>query len=165
MTPVIIDTNVIVIANHQNAKVVESCVDTCIRFIINVKINGVVLLDTSDEIRSEYNNALKMGRPHQLGALFLMHIFQQQYNSKYVRQIDIEKTPSGEFVDFPIDPALAKFDRSDRKFAALAKKSGVAVANATDSDWVDFQTPLSDNGITINFLCGCDKKAWFATEN
>jgi hypothetical protein len=95
------------------------------------------------------------------GAQFLIHVLQNLGDSRRVRWVNLLKSADDEFVDFPNIVTLAKFDRSDRKFAALAKKSGVAVTNATDSDWVDFQEPLSQNGITVNFLCGCVKGAWF----
>ncbi len=161
MTEVIIDTNVAVIANRQNADVVESCADACIHFLISAQSGRVILIDDSDEVRKEYAKALRVERPYQLGAQFLLHVLQQQFNPQRVRRVVLAKDDGGEFADFPNDPALAAFDRSDRKFAALAKQTGVAVTNATDSDWADFQIPLNSNGIAVEFLCGCDKQAWF----
>jgi hypothetical protein len=50
-----------------------------------------------------------------------------------VERISLPKDPAtDEFVDFPNDPALNGFDRSDRKFAAAARKAEVPVATATD---------------------------------
>jgi hypothetical protein len=161
MTEVIVDTNVAVVANGQNNDVVQSCRDACARFIIDIQAGRVVLIDSADEIRAEYAQAVSMGRPYQLGAQFLLHVLQNQYNSRHVRRIDLSKRSDGSFEDFPDTPDLAAFDRSDRKFAALARKTGVAVANATDSDWADHSALLNAHGIAVDFLCGQGTGDWF----
>lgn len=161
MSDVIIDTNVAVVANRQNAGVAEACVDACIIFLVTARTDHVVLLDGGDEIRTEYARALQQGRPYELGAQFLIHIYQQQCNADRVRIIDLKKTATGDFVDFPNVPELAKFDPSDRKFAALARKTKTAVTNAIDSDWVDSFASLKANGITVDFLCGWDMRNWY----
>ena len=56
---------------------------------------------------------------------------------------------------------LATFDPSDRKFVAVALASGSPVANATDTDWLDYQTALEANGVELHFVCGCDRTTWF----
>ena len=63
MSEVIVDTNVIVVANHQNTNVRENCVDSCIEFLTDVRNQHVVLIDDKDEIRMEYARVLGMGRP------------------------------------------------------------------------------------------------------
>jgi len=52
-------------------------------------------------------------------------------------------------------PALAGFDRSDRKFVAMALASGSTpdVLNAVDSDWADYFAALARNGVKLKFLC------------
>ena len=102
-----------------------------------------------------------MGRPYQLGAQFLIHVLQNQHGDRHVRLVRLARDAAGDFVDFPKVAELARFDRSDRKFAALARRTGVAVTNATDSDWADSLPSLNANGIAVTFLCGCDKTKWF----
>ena len=63
-------------------------------------------------------------------------------------------------MDFPNDPNLAGFDSSDRKFAAAARKTGVPVMNATDSDWLIHRDALTANGIVVEFICGVGKETW-----
>jgi len=60
-----------------------------------------------------------------------------------------------DFNEFPDDPRLSKLDRSDRKFAAVAKasKHTPPVLNASDSDWWDFEKPLRDHGIHVCHIC------------
>lgn len=158
---VIIDTNVAMVANHQNNEVQEDCRDACILFLADAKNNHVVLVDSGDAIRTEYAAALAQSRPYQLGAQFLVHLYQNQWDPRRVRVVDLEKQPGGEYVDFPAVQDLANFDPSDRKFAALSRITGVPVTNATDSDWADSLVALNENGIAVNFLCGCDKSTWF----
>jgi hypothetical protein len=160
MTDVIVDTNVIVVANGQNSVVVEDCVSACSTFLTNVVAHDVVLMDKGDDILIEYLRAIKRERPHQLGARFLFHVLVHKENTKYVRLVNLEKN-ADQFIDFPTDPQLNGFDLADWKFAALARKTGVAVTNATDSDWANFRAPLKANAIEVNFLCGCDPNTWF----
>lgn len=155
------DTNVAVVANAQNAGVATSCVDACKLFVATARNSHVVLIDEADAIRQEYAQALQQSRPYGLGALFIQHIYQYQYDPKRVRRIKLPVAANGEYTDFPNDPSLAAFDPSDRKFAALARKTGIPVTNATDSDWIDNIVALNSNGIAVDFLCGNDKTDWF----
>jgi hypothetical protein len=98
-----------------------------------------------------------------LGTLFLQHIYQHQFNPARVRRVPLPLAAGGGYADFPDDPALANFDPSDRKFAALARKTKTPVTNAIDSDWADNMDALKANGIAVNFLCGYDKEKWFTT--
>ena len=161
MTEVIVDTNVAVVANQQNGSVVTSCIDACMIFIATTPGKHIVLIDDADEIRQEYAKALQESRPYGLGALFLQHVYQHQYNPSRVRRVALALDADGEYADFPKDPALANFDPSDRKFAALARSTGVPVTNATDSDWIDDIVALNAQGIAVDFLCGQNKTSWF----
>lgn len=161
MSEVIVDTNVAVVANRQAPNVAGGCVDACIQFLASARTDHIVLIDEGDEIRAEYAEALQMRRPYELGAQFLVHVLQQQFNVARVRRVDLVKNHVGAFVDFPTVPELANFDLSDRKFAALARKTGAAVTNAVDSDWADSLAALNANGIGVDFLCGCNKATWF----
>ena len=68
-------------------------------------------------------------------------------------------TPSIErtFEEYPDDdaPALAKFDRDDRKFVAVALASGTFpdIINATDTDWWAPRRALQQLGVRVRFLC------------
>jgi hypothetical protein len=162
MTDVIVDTNVAVVANRQNPGVVTNCADNCVLFLTVARSEHVVLIDEGDEIRAEYASALRVSRPFQLGALFLLHIYQNQFNPAHVRRVELPKHADGSLRHFPTTSDLAAFDLSDRKFAALAAKTGVPVTNATDSDWADSIVALNAAGIAVDFLCGCDKTKWFS---
>ncbi len=69
----------------------------------------------------------------------------------------VEITPSEDrkFEEFPDDISLASFDKSDRKFVAVAVKSKYSpkIVNATDSDWFNFEDAFKKHGIEILQLC------------
>ena len=59
------------------------------------------------------------------------------------------------FEEFPDSARLSSFDRSDRKFVAVALASGSSpkVLNAADTDWWDHRQALEENGVDVVFLC------------
>jgi len=162
MTDVIVDTNVALVANRQQENVLPDCLIASIGFLREVIDRGYTLIiDDGDAIRSEYSRAIMDARPYQVGAQFLVHVLRNIGNQARVRLVPLPTDIDGEYVDFPNDLRLQEFDRSDRKFAALSRRTGAHVHNATDSDWVDFKMPLEENGIGVVFLCGCNPKRWF----
>jgi len=60
-----------------------------------------------------------------------------------------------QFTEFPDDPELDTFDRSDRKYVAVAltSQNHPAVLNADDTDWWDYKDTLKQNGLHLCFLC------------
>jgi len=161
MAEIIVDTNVAIVANGQNDDVVVSCVDACKEFIVAAREQHVLLLDDGDAIRQEYAGALKQSRPFALGALFLHHIYQNQFNPARVRRVTLLARADGQYADLPQSLIDAGFDPSDRKFAALGCKEGVPVHNATDSDWIEHAATLAAEGIEVEHLCGCIPAQWF----
>lgn len=67
-------------------------------------------------------------------------------------------TPTAEdeenFEELP-EPTGARYDRSDRKFLAVAAAAAEhpPILQAFDSKWWGWQTALSEIGVTIHFLC------------
>ena len=120
----------------------------------------ILLIDEAGEITSEYAKAIRNRKPYELGARFLHHVINNQYNVKYVKRVYLNKSDMGEYVDFPDDPELSRFDMDDRKFAAISRKANIAVTTAIDSDWVDNIQALVRHNINVNFLCTCDKTIW-----
>ena len=61
----------------------------------------------------------------------------------------------GSYAEFPKSTDLLKFDRSDRKFVALAKAhpANPPIVNGSDTDWWEFKDILTREGIQIVFLC------------
>lgn len=85
----------------------------------------------------------------------LERLVEIQHQGRVLVPIKPEDEAGQEFPNFPADPELQNFDRSDRKFVAVALASGEnpPIVNATDTDWWIFREALNRNGIQIAFLC------------
>jgi len=151
----VVDTNVPVVANGRIDSASIDCRLAAIEFLRELCVSGITILDMAGEIMEEYFGRLHPSGQPGVGDNFLRMILNN--TPKRVERITLRKSrTTGEFEDFPSDSALAGFDRSDRKFAAAARKSGAPVANAVDSDWLDHKQALRANGISVDFICGCD---------
>ena len=112
-------------------------------------------IDSSGLIFKEYfNHASRSGQPG-IGDYFAKWLWDNQWNTSVCEQVEITPDSDREFAEFPVDEALKNFDRSDRKFAAVAVSSAfdAVICNATDSDWWNFKDAFAKVGIRIKFLC------------
>ena len=155
----VVDTNVAVVANGRNTNASIDCRLAAINFLNVLLQGGLTVLDLGGEIQAEYRTYLDPSGQPGVGDRFYQMILHSAPTR--VERIDLPADPTtGEFADFPNDPALANFHRSDRKFAAAARKSKSPLANAIDTDWLDYKIALSRNGISVEFICGCDPRIW-----
>ncbi len=161
MTRWVVDTNVPIVANGRNDgihPVSLDCRDATVRFLVRIRKNKEkVILDNEGEVQKEYKRHLQSSGQPGVGDLFYHEVLR---NPTIVERVDLPKRGDGEYRDLPQGVIDSGFDRSDRKFAALAKRESAPVVNAVDSDWLDAQSLLAANGIRVEFLCGCDPKLW-----
>lgn len=155
---VTIDTNVLQVANGNSPQADASCQLACVRELIRIRSEDVVCLDRIGLILDEYcRQRFNFSGQPGVGDSFFKWLFENQGNAEHCEQVTI--TPrDGEgwdFEEFPTDRRLASFDRSDRKFVAvaLASERKPRVLNAVDSDWRAFRVPLEENGVFVQFLC------------
>lgn len=160
----ILDTNVLVVANDPHHRAVIECRAACVKFANEARDHAELIIDDAGEVMEEYLGAIATDRPHGIGARFVIELIHNQGFASRVQRVELCKDKNDEFVAFPKTSELERFDRSDRKFAALAKRTGVPVTNAVDSDWLDYRAPLAANGIHVVFLCGCDRTTWFEAD-
>jgi len=154
----VVDTNVPIVANGGATNASLQCRLNAIDFLEDMMSKGRLVLDADGEVQGEYAKHLRMGEPG-VGNRFV-----QAFLTTQAGRIDrlALKKKGGQHTEFPKVAELRKFDLSDRKFAVLSIKSKAAVANATDTDWLDFKVALEKHGVKIHFLCGSDKRKWFA---
>ena len=151
---VIIDTNVLVVANqhHENASIhcVERCMDA-----LEAARSDRVLLDEGQRILDEYRcHCSHSGQPG-VGDAFFKWLWDNQGNTHHCKKVLITPHEERGFEEFPEDADLNGFDRSDRKFVAVAVASneGPPILNASDTDWWDYREAFEHNGIDLEFLC------------
>ena len=157
MNAYVVDTNVAVVANRKSPQAGPACVLACVNSLEQIVRQGKVLLDDKRRILDEYMRNLSLSGQPGFGDAFFKWVWQNQANTKTCETVVIHpRDDSGEdYEEFPDDPALSKFDRSDRKFVAVAVASNCnpTVLNAVDRDWWDFRELLEAHGLRITFLC------------
>lgn len=152
---VIVDTNVLIVANMKAPQASPECVISCIRKLQQIQKEKIIVVDHSWQIINEYKNKVsQLGQPG-VGDAFLRWVLTNLTNPDRCEQVSITKLSENEFAEFPDDPSLEKFDLSDRKFVAvsLSHPDHPPITNAVDSDWYEFQLELEANGVQIDFLC------------
>ncbi len=161
MATKIIDTNVLLSASQESSQH-QVCQRICVQFLRQLlKGNLRFVTDEQGLFYREYRKQLYPDpQPFaSLSSQFLSYFITNQYNSLLCSRVSLIEN-NDEFVDFPTDPALATFDRSDRKWVAAAKalrsqnQEIAQIVNAMDSDWLHFEAALNQHGIEIDFLCG-----------
>ncbi|MCX7047699.1 MAG: hypothetical protein NTX50_19715 [Candidatus Sumerlaeota bacterium] len=157
MSAYVVDTNVPVVANGKSSHADPDCVIACICALAKVRKSGTIVLDDGMLILREYMNKLSMSGEPGPGDMFMKWVWSIQAVSSLCEQVRI--TPRQDdphnFVEFPDDAGLARFDRSDRKFVAVALASAnkPMVLNAVDSDWAHCHKALLRNRVMVTFLC------------
>lgn len=156
----IIEVNVGIAANGRDTHVSLTCQKACVEMLQALCERGGFAMDEGGLIFDEYKGYLNFDGEPGLGDLFFKWVHDVQWDETLCRRESITAHPTRAFEEFPSDPALAKFDRSDRKYAALAKKCGrnAAVLNAADSDWKHHEEALNRNGVRVVNLCPADLK-------
>ncbi|MCL6741776.1 hypothetical protein LZ518_11625 [Sphingomonas sp. RB56-2] len=159
------DTNVAIVANARsdpddpNPPSIE-CRLATVTFLMELLSDGKILLDLDSAIQTEYRTYLNPRGQPGVGDRFYQAVLQSA--PERVERVELPKAASGEYADFPQSLIDAGFDPSDRKFAALARREGVPVYNATDSDWIEHAETLAAEHIQVEHLCGCNPAQWFA---
>jgi hypothetical protein len=155
----VVDTNVAIVANGRDTNATVKCQLACLTQLRKILEGGQIVIDDAGDILEEYRRYLSPSGQPGVGDRFFREIL-INFTSK-VQRVHLEKKSDGSYSDFLIDARLKAFDASDRKFAAVARKVAVPVLNATDSDWLDHREALADNGIVVEFACGCQAEFWF----
>jgi hypothetical protein len=159
MSRVVIDTNVLCVANGQSPQASAVCKLRVAERLAEVRKHDQVCLDQSGLIFDEYlRQRLSLSGQPGVGDAFFRWLFQNQANPRHCRKVTVtsRNADGTEFDEFPDDPRLAKFDPSDRKFVAVVRAAGKrppSVLNAVDSDWWHFRDVLQEWEVRVEFLC------------
>jgi hypothetical protein len=134
----------------------------CIEALDWIRKGGTVALDDGYEILSEYRRKTAPNNGNRVGDGFLKWLFQNAGDQRRVVSVPIETHATRGYVAFPDDAELHRFDRSDRKFVAVAAAhpSRPPILQATDSKWTLWSERLLAHGIRVEFLCPHDVSAF-----
>ena len=158
MKPVVIDTNVAVVANRHADHISDlGCVEKCIEVLAEIVSSGRVCIDDCNIILGEYRKHLSPSGQPGTGDLFFKWLWNNQGNVGRVQQVRItpKEDNSDDFEEFPVDDSLKDFHRKDRKFVAVALASGLnpCILNASDTGWWKYRNVLKEHGCLVKFLC------------
>ena len=155
---VIVDTNVILVANRQHADVSEACILACVNRLQALMIDGRIAIDDGYRILKEYQNKTTPHVGKRPGDAFLKWLLRNNANVARCDQVKIVEHPERGFESFPDDARLSSFDPPDRKFVAVAAAHAEkpVISQAADSKWLDWAPALKDYGVSVEFLCPQD---------
>lgn len=167
MNAVVIDTNILLVADGQANHMSAECKIECINRLKTANEEELVVLDHQRIILEEYGHKLNLSkRPPSPGGAFLKWLLVNQYNPQHVAMVNLtaldrEKT---RFAEFPPDAALeAAFDPSDRKFVSAAyaheDKDKPPILESSDTKWLGWEAELKRHGIRLEILCRCELEA------
>lgn len=158
----VVDTNVILVANGQHEDVSDACVVACAQRLNDIVQGGGVVLDDGYRILKEYQNKSAPYSGKRVGDAFLKWLLRNAENPSRCEKVALVEHSERGFESFPDDERLANFDLSDRVFVAVAAAhpDKPNILQATDSKWLDWAPALEGNGLTIEFLCRADIRAF-----
>jgi hypothetical protein len=163
MKCVVVDTNVPIVANGKSEQASPQCVMSCACCLNELKQRGKLVLDREGLILREYmNNLERAGQPGP-GDAFLKWVLDNQWNPHRCEMVTItakEDSDQIDFVEFPRDPALAGFDKDDKKFVAVAAAhpDKPPILQAVDTRWWQMRATLGQAGVRVDFLCEADMR-------
>lgn len=162
MAAVVVDTNVAVVANRASPQASDDCFRICVERLGRITGNeDKLVLDDSWRIIKEYQDNLQsFGRQPGIGDAFLKWVLTNRDNPILCDRISINQVGNDDtvFAEFPATADLHGFDRSDRKFVAVALShpNNPTILQAVDSKWWGFRHALHANGVSVEFICKDD---------
>jgi hypothetical protein len=157
----IVDTNVPIVANGRGEKPAASsaCMVQCAQRLGELTQSQILVLDDQWHILREYMKQLNQSGQPGVGDAFIKWVLTNLTNATRIEMVSITKRAGSDdpddFAEFPDDPNLATFDRSDRKFVAVAvaHPNHPPILNGVDSDWWHYRAALRSHGVVVEFLC------------
>jgi hypothetical protein len=164
----VVDTNVPIVANCAFTPEVGSdvpceCVLACVEAIkyVTTPNRNALVIDNGDEIFGEYRKHLSLRGKPGVGDKFLKWVHDNRWSLPEANRVAI-KRKGDTFEEFPDDDGLKGFDKSDKKFVAVAcaHPQKPPIWEAVDSDFYQYKSVLKALGVTVLFVSeDCEKYA------
>ncbi|MEW6355188.1 MAG: hypothetical protein AB1696_02590 [Planctomycetota bacterium] len=157
MRAFVVDVNVAIVANGRSPQADSECIIACVDALEDIVQNRMIVLDDGLRILREYMNHLSMAGEPGVGDAFMKWVWENQAVGARCERVALKcKTNRHEdYETFPNDQALKGFDRSDRKYVAvaIASANNPTILNAVDPDWWEYKAILNRHGVNVRFLC------------
>jgi hypothetical protein len=152
MTAVVIDVNVLIVANaRETEQATHDCVLDCVSALEAAREN-IVVLDSSGLIFGQYQRYNSFNGQPGLGDFFFRWLYLNQGDAAHCEIVTLT-VEGNSFLEVPV--ALRRFDPSDHVYIGVANASAnnPTILNATDTDWYQWRDQLEQHGFQIKFLC------------
>jgi len=153
----VVDTNVATTANWDNEGAPPDCVAASAKALQSVMKDGHVFVDDGGRIVGEYRANLGASGEPGPGDAFLKWLLTHEWSGQRVTRVQITAKPNDEedFEELPAPQDGLVYDRSDRKFLAVAAASPEhpPILQSFDSKWWGWQDALAALGVRVHFLC------------
>lgn len=148
---VVVDTNVLVVANGRETNVSLHCQLACVEALTAARDRQIVHVDTLGRLLSEYQTYTNFSGSPGVGDMFFRYLFDNQYLEDSVRRVSITPSDDGTrgYVELPANALKA----GDRVVLATAVQAAATVVNATDSDWVEQANLLATLEVPVDQVC------------
>lgn len=166
MSTVVVDTNVVLVANGQHEDVSAACITACARHLQAVMASGRVAIDDGYRILNEYQNKSQPAVGKRPGDAFVKWLLRNNANPSRCDLVALADHAERGFDSFPDDERLQGFDPPDRKFVAVAAAHAERppISQAADSKWLGWAPALADHGVRVDFLCQGDIEGFAANK-
>lgn len=104
---VVVDTNVILVANDAHAEVSPECVLECVQRLSQVMESGSIAIDDAYRILGEYLNKTSPSNGNGVGDLFVKWVLANMGNAQRVQQVPLNEWDDDQFAEFPAGPLEA----------------------------------------------------------
>jgi hypothetical protein len=153
----VVDTNVATTANGANAATSPECMAASARALHAVMKSGHVFIDQGGLIMQEYRANLRARGQPGPGDAFLKWMLDHEWGEQRVTRVPLNPKADDpeDFHEIPPPPQGTSYDRSDRKFLAVAAAhlEHPPILQSFDSKWWGWRQALAQAGVTIHFLC------------
>jgi hypothetical protein len=155
---VVVDTNVLAIAEGMHAEAGQECVDACRSLVRQVDRGLLLVLDANGEILQEYVSRMRAARTAGLPVKLVKRLLRTHHDPSVCKKVPItpHHDPPGSYLEVP--PPLRDFDVDDQKFLAVAISEGSRplVYAGLDREWWGRQRDLAERGLNVQFPCFSD---------
>lgn len=151
----VIDTNVLAIAERLNADASDDCVAACLGLVLRIREGYPLAVDAGDEILSEYLGTLRNAGTAGVAVKLVEVLWRTRYGNAACHRVAITPAadPPGSYEEVP--DALRDFDTDDQKFIAVAAAviGGAPIAAGLDGEWWDRRNDFAAAGVNVQFAC------------
>ncbi len=155
----LVDTNVPKTANlatkpDPESDVPDACILACIEAVEHVVNKRGLIIDAGDEIFDEYRRNLSMKGQPGIGDGFMKWVHDNRWKLDASQRVNITENLDS-YEEFPKHEGLEHFDKSDRKFVAVANvhPEKPPILQGTDVQWWGWKDTLAEVGIRVYFSC------------